>query len=208
MSHLTTKVATIAPNVSGAVDIKLNDFSNVGSFSDTQALVYDSASQTWSGAVVPTAKERVAVFGRGESQDYALSGLAVSSGATVGFYDTSPINNIPTLVTFNKQTGTDWLESVTLQAGKYEIFAQSSFIFSALGYVAYRWVNASNAWYSNLGVIGETTTYGGSTTYATGFLSISAETTFFVKIYAATNASTTQGAWPSVRGMISIRELS
>ena len=208
MSHLTTKIATKAPNVSGAVDVKLNDFGNVGAFSDGQTLVYDSALQTWSGAPIPSPKERVAVFGRGESQDYALSGLSVSSGATVGFYDTSPINNIPTLVTFNKQTGTDWLESVTLQAGKYELFAQSSFTFSAAGYVAYRWVNASNAWYSNLGVIGETTTYGGSTTYATGFLSISAETTFFVRIYAANNASTSQGVWPSVRGMISIRELS
>ena len=208
MSHLITKVATKAPNVSGAVDVKLNDFTNVGAFADTQTLVYDSASQTWSGAVVPTPKERVAVFGRGESQDYALSGLTVENGASVGFYDTSPINNVPTLVTFNKQAGTDWLESVTLQAGKYELFAQSSFTFSALGYVAYRWVNASNAWYSNLGVIGETTTYGGSTTYATGFLSISVATTFYVKIYAATNASTSQGVWPSVRGMISIRELS
>lgn len=208
MSHNTTKVLSTSPSVTGAYSVALGDLTDVSTYTDGQALVYDDATQTWGGAPMPSPKERIAVFGQGGADDYANCGFALSAGSTVGFYDPSPVNNISDKVTFNYVAGTGWLQSVTLQAGKYEIFAQTGFLFSALGYVSYRWVNASNAWRGSLGVIGETTTYGGATTYTIGALSLSAEDTLRVAILNTANPSAAQGNFPAIRGMISIKELS
>lgn len=207
MSHNTLKVLGTKPTVDGAYSVSLSQFADIGSYTDGQVLVYDDATQMWQGGTMPTPKESVAIFGQGNADDYANCGFGFSSGSTVGFYDPSPVNNIPDKVSFNLVSGTNWLSSVTLQPGKYEIFAQTGFLFSALGYVSYRWVNAS-AWRGSVGVIGETTTYGGSTTYSIGAVNLSAQDTLRVAIYTSSNASTTQGSFPSIRGMVSIRELS
>lgn len=67
------------------------------------------------------ANDGVIYIGRGETQTYAGELNPTSSWTTnFEFYDSNPINTISG-ASFNKRAGTNWIQSITLPAGTYEI---------------------------------------------------------------------------------------
>jgi len=210
MSHLTTKIYSEVPNINGEYpSVNIQDLSDYpAGITDGQTLIYNSTTGSFEGgAVVNGTAVPCAVFGRREADDYANSGRTFTAGQRISLYDTNPINNIPEYVTFNYIAGTNWLDTITLQPGKYELFASIACIFSTLGYVAYSWQTTAGARRSAWGVIGETTTYPGANTQCLGAVVLTSATNMMLDIEAASGASTSQGTFPSQRSFISIRKM-
>ena len=69
----------------------------------------------------------------GHGEDEAYQG-AYTTGSKIEFYDSNPINTIDG-ASFTKRTGTNWIQDITLPAGKYLIYAYSlqPLIFSGQG---------------------------------------------------------------------------
>jgi hypothetical protein len=213
MSFNTTKVNNKTPGPTGNVVLEISDHSDVsGPFSADDTLIYDANTSTWQAQAVPSAVgvAEYALFGQGESDDYSNSGFSLGVNNTWGFYDSSPINTISNYVSFNKVTGTDWLESITLEAGKYEVFAQTSAEFSATGALGVRVHDSStNDIYSNLAVTGgDFSSAGAGPTCVMGALVISSQTTLYFKTIIASNLATSQGNTPSEQGVVLIRKVA
>jgi hypothetical protein len=207
MTHLTTKVM-------GAVSLKDGSFPSKNiqqiqgyptNVTSDQTLVFNQAGQQWVGGTLVTGADPypLAAFGRGEADDYANCGVSLSTGNVFCLYDTDPINNIPESVSYNYVTGS-WLESITLQAGKYDITTNLGCVFTSTGALRYHWVDESDERVSNQGTIGEL--YGKSS-YCFGYVDTASQITISLKIYSATNISSTQGTFPSTRSFISIRKV-
>jgi hypothetical protein len=66
------------------------------------------------------ANDGVIYIGHGETQTYPDTSF--TNGNKLEFYDSNPINTING-ASFNKRAGTNWIQSITLPAGKYELRA-------------------------------------------------------------------------------------
>lgn len=209
MSYNINTVNGQKPNPSGNIELPFDALSDVGAVSDGQTLIYDDATQTWSGVDVPVGGDAdFALFGQGETNDYSNSGFGTSVGDTWGFYDSSPTNYISSSVTFNKVTGTHWLESITLSAGTYEFFIQSHATFSASGYIGLVLVDSSSTQLHQIHLSGGAfpSTYGHPAATAVT-LTFASQETVKVRLNNVANVSATQGNLPSQRGVILVRKV-
>jgi hypothetical protein len=142
MSHKKIKVAGQEPNASGNIalsNINIEDLSNVTltSLGADQVLKFDGSS--WVNGSPAGGSSEILRIGRGESDQYSNTGLAgsyshIKSDYTY-FYDTAPTNTI-TGASVSKVSGTDWIESITLPAGKYYVMGQWIPKFSSAGTMA------------------------------------------------------------------------
>lgn len=209
MSHNIVTINGTEPNVQGGITLPIDALSDVGAISDGQTIVYDSVTQTWLGVDVPTGGDAdFALFGRGESNDYANSGFGITVGETWGFYDSAPVNYIGSVITFNKVAGTHWLESITLNAGTYEFFVQSHAAFSASGYIGLVLVDSSDTPLHQIHLSGGAfpSTYG-HTAVSVVTLTFAAQETVRVRLNNVASVSATQGNIPSERGVIMVRRV-
>lgn len=127
------------------------------------------------------------VIGQGSSDDYSNSAASsFNAGATLYFYDQSPINRITgaTITSAN-----DWISSVTLPAGTYLLTAFFGPIFSASGNLFYVFHDGSNYLMPVAGVGGASTlsTDGGGIIQTS--VTIGSTTTFSVVAYSKSNIS-------------------
>lgn len=211
MSHLTNKIFGEFPSVIGEYSSKgLADLPDTPATpGDGQGLVYNSSTQSWDATDVSGGggSVNVAVFGQRELNDYANCGFSLTSGSTLSFYDSNPINNISSDVTFNYVTGTNWLQSITLQAGNYEIFAQTACLFSAQGYITYS-LKQGAARRSSTAVVGAVASRPSAPTFVMGTLFLASQTTVSFTIDQASNVAATQGYFISRNATLSIRKLT
>lgn len=213
MSHNTLRVGSSAPNAQSVISPQLTDLSNVvvSSPQANDLLAYDPSTQTWSNlAYTPPSPANTApliLIGRGEQDDYANSGYTTAVGQRVCFYDSAPINTI-TGATLNVTTGTSWVHSVTLPAGKYTITAQTYPVFSSSGVFAYR-AQAGAAVYSSLAAVGASlASYGGSASCVLGQVESLVQITIYLNIVASSGVAASQGTEMSQNGVLFIRRVS
>lgn len=213
MSHNTLRVGSSAPNAQSVISPQLTDLANVvvSSPQANDLLAYDPSTQTWSNqAYTPPSPANTApliLVGRGELDDYANSGYTTAVGQRVCFYDSAPINTIDG-ATLNVTTGTSWVHSVTLPAGKYTITAQTYPVFSSSGVFAYR-AQAGSAVYSSLAAVGASlASYGGSASCVLGQVESLAAITIHLSIVASSGVAASQGTEMSQNGVLFIRRVS
>lgn len=159
MSHNINTINAKEPDREGAISEALGDLSDVNATSpiDGQALVFDNASSTWVATSVGGASGVINI-GQGEQDAYSNSGASsIGANTDVYFYDTAPTNTIGG-ATITKYLSTDWVQSVTLPAGDFVIWARYAVEFSATGYLRFALHNSANAQISSYAVIGENTT--------------------------------------------------
>ena len=173
MSHNILKVDNQAPDANGNFTVTgktLADLNNVtiSSASTDQALKYDGSS--WVNSALPAGESSYIAIGNGESANYTGTGLANdyqtgkdrsgeghanAVGCFTYFYDTSPLNTISN-ATVTKVSGTDWIESITLPAGKYFVHGQWCPSFSSTGLsIGGLYSTTSNAYVSELASVGD-----------------------------------------------------
>ncbi len=145
MSHKKIKVAGQEPDASGNISlssVNVEDLENVTitSLGADQVLKYDGSG--WVNGSPAGGSSEILAIGRGESDQYSNTGLAGSyvhesylSEEYVYFYDSNPVNTI-TGASVSKVSGTHWIESVTLPAGKYYVMGQWICKFSSSGSTA------------------------------------------------------------------------
>ena len=221
MSHNKIKIGNKTPNANGVITLELNDLNNVNasSPSNTQLLKYVSASSEWQAAdessITSTIKYILA--GQGESNAYSNSttDTSITTSHVLGIYDTSPLNTI-TGATFTKQSGTDWIKSITLPAGKYQIWLTYQVDFSASGAFLFAVFSGSTRITSfagigeNLNGLGYSWAYGGVPSVVQSIIDLSSTTTIQLKPIGALNIDTpaNQGTIPSQYSSIYIEKLS
>lgn len=210
MSYRTTKVGSAEPDSTNNITVDLADLSDVsGTASANQVLQYSNG--TWS-PVDLAASSSIQYFyaGSGQSSAYTNSPQGTSSisvGDTVYVYDTSPVNSI-TGATYTATS--NWIESITLPAGSYMLYGQSSFSFSSSASAAYRFYDGTNI-ISQSGVIGESrASYMGAGSLAVGYVNFTASTTINLEFFDTSSLDTpaNQGNRPSEYGLIYIEKVS
>lgn len=210
MSHLNAKLNTTSPDVTGAFTAptiqSLSDYSTTTP-TEGQYLIYDGAN--WEAGDAPPIKYPMAVFGRGEADDYSNAGISIATGNVLCLYDTAPINNMPSAVSFNLVSGTSWLSSVTLQAGKYEFITSAVCAFTSTGYLKYRWQDSLGTTQSSQAIIGEAPTNAeGKSSVLYGHIDTSSELEIFLIIEDAVNIAASQGNYISQNSTFSIRKVA
>lgn len=210
MSHNVNKVGDIGATREGSIPFSIDDLGNVGSVSAGQTLAYDAASASYVGFDLPAqnAAPDFALFGQGGVSDYSNSGWGISSNATWSFYDPSPINYVSSYVTFNTNAA-HWLQSITLQAGKYEIMVQAYPRFSSTGYMILVLRDSANNNLSSFMRVGNVHASGASAPSAiTQTLAVTEPTTdIFIKLWGWTGVHATQSTVPSQMGVVLVRRL-
>lgn len=218
MSHNKLKIGTATPNKSGEMTVGLNDLSDVSAASPAtdDLLQYNSTTGEWSNAVVAGASAGYIWIG-GKANAYSDSpATSLAANQTIYIWDDAPINTISGS-SISVTSGSidpyenDWVQTITLPAGKYVIRAQTSFVFSASGYAVYQIFTGSTA-VSGYGVVGTNrgTNYGPSNSTAIAFVDISTNTTYNLEMTTSSNVDTVtaQGNTPSEYGLIYIEKLA
>lgn len=212
MSHNIEKINGKKQEPSGNITVTVGDLDGIGSVSSGQFLKYNETAGVWDGIDEPTSGISgfdFALFGQGESNDYANSGFGLTAGDTWGFYDSNPENNIASSVTFNYVAGTSWLQNITFQPGTYEIFVQAEAALSSTGYVGVRLHdeldNAVTTF--NLSGTAHPSTYGHVATINSTH-TFTETKTLRARLTLAFNLSAAQGTVPSTRGVIFIRKVA
>jgi hypothetical protein len=197
------------PNASGEISLGLDDLGNVAIAQTGETIKYDATNDLWVNTEVGTGIPGLnfALFGQGQSNNYTNSTFSMSVGSNLGFYDSSPVNHLSDHITFNYVATTSWLDSITLEAGKYEFFAQTEVAFSSTGYLGVRLKDSTGAFQSQIMLIGDAqTTYGHPTAIMCN-ISVTQQTTVSFVITNAVGVSSNQGDTPSLHGVILIRSL-
>ena len=215
MSHNKLKIGTAVPNANGELTVGLNDLSDVSAASPAtdDLLQYNSSTGEWSNAIVAGASAGYIWIG-GKANDYSNSpASSLAQNQTIYIWDDAPINTISgASISVTSGSGTalenDWVQTITLPAGKYVIRAQTSFEFSASGYAVYQIFAGSTA-VSGYGVVGTNrgTTYGPSNSTAIAFVDISTNTTYNLEMTVnGSNIDTVanQGNTPAEFGQLTI----
>lgn len=209
MSHNVYQIGTEKPASDGSFVLSLDAMDGVGEATEGQTLAYDSASSSFIGLTLPAqnATSDFALFGQGGVSDYSNSGWGISSNATWSFYDPSPINNVSSYVTFNVNASS-WLQSITLQAGKYEIMVQAYPRFSSSGYLILVLRDSANNNLSPFMRVGDVHSAGASAPSAImQTLSITEQTDIYVKLWGWSGVNATQSTVPSSKGVVLVRRL-
>lgn len=155
MSHNSTRIGSSAPNVNGVITPAISDFSdvNISGIAPGQTIVYDGATSTWIGADL-TAQATEFIYTGGSTIGVEAYPSTLAVGQSVAFKPYTSFNTI-TGATLNNVSGSTWINSITLPAGKYSIIASVYFYFSASGYLATEWRNTTTGdKLSTNGVIG------------------------------------------------------
>lgn len=173
MSHNKIKVSNQSPDSSGNITISgktLADLNNVtiSSASSDQVLKYNGSA--WVNSALPAGESSYIAIGNGEASNYTGTGLANdyqpgkdrsgeghanAIGCFTYFYDTSPLNTISN-ATITKVSGTDWIESITLPAGKYFVQGQWVPSFSSTGLsIGGLYSTTSSSFVSELASVGD-----------------------------------------------------
>jgi hypothetical protein len=147
--------------------------------------------------------------GRGLSQDYSTSPSVNSwtSGRRLHFYDTNILNNISG-ATINSTS--NWVNYVTLPAGRYKMSAYFSAIFSASGSFEYTWRYLSSTYIGNDAIIGAqvNSTLDGAR-IATASVDITSSQSFEVIMFSQSNTTLphSQGNVPAEESWMWIERL-
>jgi hypothetical protein len=210
MSHNIAKINNKYPNNSANIDLKIDNLVGVSQANDGQTIVYNETSNNWDAidaGAQGIAGYNFSLFGKGESNNYTNGSYTLAVGETWGFYDSSPVNHISDFVTYNYVGSTNWLESITIQPGKYEFFVQTDAVFSSSGYFGIVLKDQNGGYLSNSTLTGNSqTSYGHNTAIMTN-ITVNQATTVYIKINNLLNVSTNQSTIPSERGVILIRTL-
>lgn len=208
MSHNSLKISSKEPAANGDVLLGVADLSDVqGTPTAGQSLQWDGSN--WAPATVSGAiAYSYALFGRGESDNYSNFGVTPSPGNTWGFYDSSPHNSLVSSVAFN--TTSNWLTSITLQAGKYVLTAGTGCVFSSTGLLALTLKStSSNTYYGATASIGaNVSTYGAASGVVHATINTASAITIGVYITAVSGLSATQGNTPAEQGFLLIQQVS
>jgi hypothetical protein len=171
MSHNKVKVANQSPDVNSEIDLGLSDLIT-GTITTGDTVKYDGANWTSS---TPSADLLYLYITTSTVDAYSNSGATSTTSGQWNFYGDFIINNIG--ATVNKYSTTDWVQSITLNAGKYIIRSSTLCEFSASGYLRLQWQDGSNTAISNISMIGDSfTTYGGSSSTCLGYIDIATGT--------------------------------
>lgn len=216
MSHHNYKIGTAEQSITGNMPVDLSDLNdvNITSLSADQVLQYDSSANQWKNETASASGSISYIWiGGGYSDDYDNSPAgtaAISAGDTLYIYSNNAEVNTISSATITKSS--NWVESITLPAGKYFLQAQTMLEFSASGYAVYRLQDASGNRIASYGVVGESrgVTYGPSNSLSVGYVDLSASTTIKLVSIANSNVETgqNQGTTPSAYGLIYIEKLS
>jgi hypothetical protein len=208
MAHNAQSINGKSPNAAGNVTIALGDLSDVTiSGTPSQGDMLQRGASGWTVAANPGVAAQFIFTGAGSSVAYPVSTFAVNDD--LYFHAGGLINNI-TGATINYLSGQSgvWIESITLPIGRYSIVAQTSYEFSASGYLAHV-LTANGTYVSNIAAVGSNTSvYGPAPTQMQAIIDASAETTVRCKIHALSNVSTTQpNSYPSKCSTYLIRKV-
>lgn len=209
MSHNSIKIGNSGPDVSGLISITLNDLSDVDltGITSGQTLAYSTASNKWAPIAAGGAVEYLAI-GKGESNDYANTGLAFNVGDTIAFYaGASPRNTISGAV-INYITNTAWAQSITLPAGTYSIIAHVNPLFSTSGFLASKFVRADLSNCSSVGVTGAALgTYSNAQTNMIGSFTLTEAENIKCVVDGASGVAVSQGVQISAFQSLFIRKI-
>lgn len=155
MSHNSVRIGSSAPNAAGLITISFSDLSDVDTtgLSAGQTLTYKSEISKWTPGAAGAAVEYIYI-GKGESDDYANTGLGFSVGDTIAFYAGASPRNTIAGAAINYIASTQWAQSFTLPAGTYSIISHVNPLFSTTGYLALKFINTALANCSSVGVTG------------------------------------------------------
>ena len=218
MSHNTFKLVSKTPSVSGEIStFNLNDLSdvNAGSPTDQQFLKYVSASSEWQPADAGSVSTSISyiLIGQGESNDYdnSTTETTITTSDALNLYDTAPVNNITSAV-LNKVSGTDWIKSIDLPAGKYNFWLSYRVEFSGsgrLGFAIYKEGSVSKL--SSAAFIGESLSiYAGTANILQSVINLSTSETIEIRPTVTVNIDNVnqQGNTPSEYSSLYIEKLS
>lgn len=215
MSHNKIKVGSKEPNTNGVITVNLNDLNNVNAPSptDTQLLKYVSASNEWQPVDPDLASSTLEyiLVGQGETNAYSNSttDTTITTSHALRLYDTSPLNTISG-ATFTNEGSTDWIKSISLPAGKYQVWLTYRVEFSASGVMGFAFYNGSTK-ISAVAFIGESLgIYDGTASVLQSILNLSSTTTVQIKPTLVTNVDTVanQGNTPAEYSSVYIEKLS
>lgn len=170
MSHNKNKVNAIEPNRTSEINQSITDLSDVSisSLATGDTLKYNGVNFV----NTPLTSSQYILIGRGESNAYSNSGATtITTGDDLYLYDTAPLNTING-ATINKITGTDWIETITLPVGKYQILSNCRVSFTASG--SFTWaLHDGSAYETGHAVVGESlTSYSFPSTLASSFYTV------------------------------------
>ncbi|MAH50880.1 hypothetical protein CMI37_34005 [Candidatus Pacearchaeota archaeon] len=216
MSHKKITVGGQAPDAAGNIEVGVSHLSDIsGTPSSGEALVYGGAG--WAPSTVSGSLQYIFISHRsGGTVNYntsPASSMAVNDVFYV--YDAAPLNTI-TGATINQTTASgsviaNWVNYITLPAGKYTLQSQALVEFStSSGYLSTVFRDSGNSiYYSAQGFVGDVPTYGSPTATTLGHLDVSVNTDIYVKIAQANDVSTigTQGTTPANYSAILIMRL-
>ena len=208
MSHNKITVNGQGPDSAGVITQAVSDLSDVsaGTPAGGEALIYEAASSSWVAGAVAGAGGVINI-GQGEANAYSNSGASsIGANTDIYLYDTSPSNNIPS-ATITKYLSTDWVQSVTLPAGDYIVWARYAVEFSATGYLSFALFDSSNTQLGARAVIGEdTTTYAFAPGLVQTRILLTASTTIKLRAEAVSGVDTVanQGNTPAEFGQLTI----
>lgn len=189
MSHNKIKVGGQSPDISGAIEVALDNLNDVSTAGAGVGDVLKKAAVGWEAGSLPPASAEYLLIGQGGSDDYSNStATSIGAGDYIQLYDASPLNTLGATLT----TSSNWTSAMTLAAGEYLVQSSIRPSFSASGYAAFNICDTStNAILSNSAIIGEN-----SYLYATGlastlqgYLSLGASTSVGIRLLAASNTN-------------------
>ena len=224
MSYNNTKINTsIKPDSSGNITVNTLDSLNnvtISSISNDHALKYNGS--TWVNGTMPSSSKEYIFIGEGSTQAYSDSGasgdITVSSpNHVIRVYDSSPINTISgaSFAYKDNSSSTNWVISITLPAGKYNVIAQTKFEFdNENGLVAYNITTSdtsTSGWLTAIAVTGhKPNLYEGSASTLQSCFELSSATTVYFRMddYDGVETVANQGNTPSENTYIYIEKLT
>ena len=218
MSYNNIKVNSISNN-NANVTINLENLSNTSfsSLANDHILKYDGTN--WINSALSSSAKEYIFIGEGASQPYSDSGHTsiAASNHVISVYDSSPINTISNASFSYKDSdsSTNWIISITLPAGKYNVIAQTKFEFdNENGLVAYNITTSdtsTSGWLTAIAVTGhKPNLYEGSASTLQSCFELSSATTVYFRMddYDGVETVANQGNTPSENTYVYIEKLA
>lgn len=218
MSYNNIKVNSISSS-SANVTINLENLSNTSfsSLANDHILKYDGTN--WINSALPSSAKEYIFIGEGASQPYSGSGHTsiAASNHVISVYDSSPINTISnaSFAYKDSDSSTNWIISITLPAGKYNVIAQTKFEFdNENGLAAYNITTSdtsTSGWLTAIAVTGhKPDLYEGSASTLQSCFELSSATTVYFRMddYDGVETVANQGNTPSENTYVYIEKLS
>ena len=218
MSYNNIKVNSISSN-SANVTINLENLSNTSfsSLANDHILKYDGTN--WVNAALSSSVKEYIFIGEGASQPYSGSGHTsiTATNHVISVYDSSPVNTISnaSFAYKDSDSSTNWIISITLPAGKYNVIAQTKFEFdNENGLVAYNITTSdtsTSGWLTAIAVTGhKPNLYEGSASTLQSCFELSSATTVYFRMddYDGVETVANQGNTPSENTYVYIEKLT